>query len=162
MKKYKWLIIALNLFVLIAFINYSIVKKEGILSEGTLVLLELAPVDPRSLMQGDYMRLSYAIAQNIQDLDSISMRGYCVVKIDADGVAQKIRLQEEKTPVHTDEYLIPYTRSSWALNIGAESYFFQEGEADKYALAKYGGLKMDRAGNNVLEGLYDENKKRIE
>lgn len=161
MKKYKWLIIALNLIVLIVFINYSILKKENILSEGKLVLLELAPVDPRSLMQGDYMRLSYAIAEGDGDLDSIPTRGYCVVKLDSVGVAQKVRLQEGKEPMNEDEYVILYTKSDWSLNIGAESYFFQEGEADKYALAKYGGLKIDRAGNNVLEGLYDENRKRI-
>lgn len=162
MKKYKWLIIACNLVVLIVFINYSILKKETVLSEGKLVLLELAPVDPRSLMQGDYMRLNYAIAQDFNNLNSIPKRGYCVVKPDADGVAQSVRLQEGKTPVYADEYLILYTRSDWSLNIGAESYFFQEGDADKYAVAKYGGLKMDREGNNVLEGLYDENRKRIE
>jgi len=162
MKKYKWLIIALNLIVLIVFINYSILKKEAILSEGKLVLLELAPVDPRSLMQGDYMRLSYAIAQEGTYMDSIATRGYCVVKLDSVGVAEKVRLQEGKTPVMDDEYLIVYTKSNWSLNIGAESYFFQEGQADKYAAAKYGGLKIDREGNNVLEGLYDENRKRIE
>lgn len=162
MKKYKWLIVAFNLIVLIVFINYSILKKESILSEGKLVLLELAPVDPRSLMQGDYMELRYAIAQDNDDLDSIPTRGYCVVMLDSAGVARRVRLQDGKTPVHAGEYLIPYTRTSWRLNIGAESYFFQEGEADKYALAKYGGLKMDSAGNNVLEGLYDENRKRIQ
>ena len=29
------------------------------------MLLELAPVDPRSLIQGDYMRLDYAIARDL-------------------------------------------------------------------------------------------------
>lgn len=161
MKKYKWLIIAFNLIGLLVFINYSIFKKEDILSEGKLVLLELAPVDPRSLMQGDYMRLSYAIAQGEGDLDSIPSRGYIVVTIDSAGIAQKVRLQEGKKPIHEDEYLIVYTKSDWSLNIGAESYFFQEGEADKFAETKYGGLKIDREGNSVLEGLYDKDRNRI-
>ncbi|XOT97907.1 GDYXXLXY domain-containing protein, partial [Alcaligenes pakistanensis] len=30
---------------------------------GQTVLLELAPVDPRSLMQGDYMSLNFALSQ---------------------------------------------------------------------------------------------------
>ncbi|MFX7329222.1 GDYXXLXY domain-containing protein, partial [Acinetobacter baumannii] len=34
-------------------------QKEMLLKEGQLVLLPLAPVDPRSLMQGDYMALRY-------------------------------------------------------------------------------------------------------
>lgn len=160
MKKYKLFIIGLNLVLLIAFINYSIFKKENVLTEGKLILLELAPVDPRSLMQGDYMQLSYAIAQG--ENDSIPKRGYCVVRLDSVGVAQKIRLQENKTPIHSGEYVIVYTKSNWNLNIGAESYFFQEGQAEKFEAAKYGGLKIDKNGNNVLEGLYDENRKRIQ
>ncbi|MGN6645638.1 MAG: GDYXXLXY domain-containing protein, partial [Cytophaga sp.] len=94
--------------------------------------------------------------------ENIPKRGYIVVKLDTFGVAQKVRLQEGKTPLNDGEYLIVYTRTKWDLNIGAESYFFQEGEADKFAEAKYGGLKIDTKGNNVLEGLYDENRKRIE
>ncbi len=30
-----------------------------------MVLLRLAPVDPRSLMQGDYMRLNYELARQL-------------------------------------------------------------------------------------------------
>ena len=177
MKKYKWLIVAANFTGLLVFFNYSIVKKETILTEGKLALFELAPVDPRSLMQGDYMRLRYAIARDngsdtfdpgelilnqTQTNENIPKRGYMVVKLDTLGVAQRVRLQEGKSPLNEGEYLVVYTRPKWDLNIGAESYFFQEGEADKYAAAKYGGLKIDGQGNNVLEGLYDENRKRIE
>ena len=65
MKKYKWIIIIINLIILLGFFNNSILQKEKLLTDGQLVLLELAPVDPRSLMQGDYMRLNYDISNNI-------------------------------------------------------------------------------------------------
>jgi uncharacterized membrane-anchored protein len=42
------------------------------------------------------------------------------------------------------------------MNIGAESYFFEEGQAEVYAVAKYGGIKIDNAGNSLLVGLFDE------
>jgi uncharacterized membrane-anchored protein len=161
MKRYKWIIILLNLLVLLCFLNISMVNKENLLSEGKLVLIALAPVDPRSLMQGDYMNLRYEIAQGEQ-MDSLPKRGYCVVKVDEEGIAQKQRIQENKTPLYADEYLIVYTADTWRLNIGAESYFFQEGEAEKYETAKYGGLMVDQNGNGVLVGLYDENRKKIE
>ena len=44
-------------------INVTVWRFEHAMSSGETVLLELAPVDPRSLMQGDYMRLSYALAR---------------------------------------------------------------------------------------------------
>jgi uncharacterized membrane-anchored protein len=162
MKKYKWIIILINLIILLGLFNNSILQKEELLTDGQLVLLELAPVDPRSLMQGDYMRLRYAISDNINS-DSISKRGFCVVKLEENGIAKKVRIQENKTPINDNEFLIEYTSKKWRnINIGAESYFFQEGEAEKYENAKYGGIKVDSQGNSLLIGLYDENLKRIE
>ena len=51
--------------LLFAFFNAQILLKEHTRTSGNLVLLELAPVDPRSLMQGDYMTLRYAIASDV-------------------------------------------------------------------------------------------------
>ena len=65
MKKYKWIIILLNLVLLLIYFNYSVVKKEELLKNAQFVLFELAPVDPRSLIQGDYMTLRYKILDNI-------------------------------------------------------------------------------------------------
>lgn len=162
MRKFKWIIILLNLIFLMVYFNYSIIKKEKMIVGGQLILLELAPVDPRSLMQGDYMTLSYKISQDIHT-DSISKRGYCVVRIDSSGIAQRVRFQNGKTPLNQNEHLINYTSpSEWRINIGAESFFFQEGMASKYDNAKYGGVKIDNNGNSLLIGLYDENQNKIE
>ena len=156
MKKYKWTIILVNLVILLFLFNKSIFKKEALLEEGKLVLLKLAPVDPRSLMQGDYMRLNYEITDGVK-LDSITKRGFCVVKFDSINITKKVRFQENVTPLNDDEFLINYTQSDWNINIGAESYFFQEGEGERFENAKYGGVKIDDKGNSLLVGLYDEN-----
>ncbi len=164
MKKYKWIIILLNLILLLGFFNYSLVKKEKILSEGKLVLLKLAPVDPRSLMQGDYMALNYEISQ-IRFLDYLDdntpKRGFCVVKLDSNNVASLVRLQQTRTH-ESNEYIIGYNAGTWgSICIGAESFFFQEGQGSKYESAKYGGVRIDQNGNSVLVGLYDEQRREI-
>lgn len=162
MKKYKWLIIFINLLILLGVFNYAVLQKEVLLSGGKLILLELAPVDPRSLMQGDYMNLSYAISQEINS-DSIAKTGFCIVKLDSNGVAKKVRIQETETPLYPNEYLIKYTSKRWqGINIGAESFFFQEGNAVKYQNAKYGGIRVDAKGNSLLIALYEKNLKKIE
>lgn len=161
MKKYKWLIIVLNLMILLVYFNFSVTKKETLLKDGKLILLPLAPVDPRSLMQGDYMNLRYSISEDFNE-KSLPKRGYCVVKLDKNGVAQRQRFQKNTTPLKQGEFLINYTSSDgWNVNIGAESFFFQEGQAAKYENAKYGALKVDKEGNSLLIGLYDENLKQI-
>src|SRR5207247_8096849 len=50
--------------MVLALLNFSIGGKERQLESGKVVYLELAPVDPRSLMQGDYMALRFKIAND--------------------------------------------------------------------------------------------------
>lgn len=152
-------VIILNLFIVLGFINWSAVEKEETLAKGQLVLLELAPVDPRSLMQGDYMRLNYSITNNVPT-DSIPKRGYCVIRLDNRRIARKVRFQKDRTPLNADEYLINYTTNNWSVNLGAESYFFEEGQGKKFEKAKYGAIKID-GGHSLLIGLYDEHLKYI-
>ena len=59
---------AVTLMVVLGLVNFNIHKYEQHLAEGDTVLLALAPVDPRSLMQGDYMRLRFAITDDIRQV----------------------------------------------------------------------------------------------
>ena len=164
MKKYSLILIAANLIFFLGLFNYGVLKKERLLTDGKLVLLELAPVDPRSLMQGDYMDLRYEISETNYE-DNIPKRGFLVVKLDSLGVGKKVRLQEDILPKADDELLIEYNTGGkgwWDMNIGAESYFFQETTGEKYESAKYGGVKVDDKGNSILVGLYDADQKKIE
>lgn len=52
------LVVLLQAFVLVA----MIAKKQWTLATGTPVVLATAPVDPRSLFRGDYVRLNYKIS----------------------------------------------------------------------------------------------------
>ena len=162
MQKYKTPLIIANLLLVLAFVNFSIVKKEHTINKGELVLLELAPVDPRSLMQGDYMALRYKMAVDSVG-DALPKQGYCVVKIDAGHVASRARLQEAEQPLAAGEFLIKFkSPDGWEMHLGAESFFFEEGQAEKYSVAKYGALRIDESGNSVLVGMYDSNLKKID
>jgi len=134
-------------------------------------LLELRPVDPRSLMQGDYMTLHYEVCNHIYGLEA-ELNKFCVVQLDDDRVAHFVSLTNDAAvALREDELLLRYSleKNSWGgkfYTIGSDSYFFQEGTANKYATAKYGMLKVvtkgDMIGTCSLVGLCDENKKLIE
>ncbi|PHQ30412.1 GDYXXLXY domain-containing protein [Leeuwenhoekiella nanhaiensis] len=161
MKTYKKIAIILNLVILLIYFGYSVVDKEELIKDGQLALLELAPVDPRSLMQGDYMALRYSLSEDL-DLDAMPKRGYCVIVLDQKNRANKVRFQPDKTPLNANEFLIAYTITDfWNINIGAESFFFEEGSDKRYEEAQFGGIKIDNDGNSILVGLYDENLKQI-
>lgn len=162
--KFQTIIIAVNLVIVMGIANFGIWGKEKTLAEGDLVLLRLRPRDPRSLMQGDFMRLAYRITDDWSTYDeNVPVRGYAIVQQDNFGVADTLlRFQEEAQPLATGEYAIKYYHSSGFVSIGAESFFFQEGTAEKYEEAWYGGLRVAPDGESVLVGLYDENRALIE
>ena len=164
-KHARWIITAGFLLVL-AYAATYITGKERILREGELVLLDLVPVDPRSLLQGDYMRLRYAIGADIER-DSLDGRGYLVYRRGPDSVATFVRLQATAEPLGDREGILLFRRRragairANSLRVGPESYFFQEGRAGVFAGARYGGLRVDRRGEVVLEGLYDADRRLI-
>jgi uncharacterized membrane-anchored protein len=107
------------------------------------------------------MRLDYEISGNMR-IDSIPKRGYCIVRLNEAGIAGKVRLQNGITPLNPGEYPIEYTVNTWHMNIGAESFFYEEGQGSKFDSALYGGVKIDNQGNSILIGLYDRNLLKIE
>jgi uncharacterized membrane-anchored protein len=162
MKNIKTIIILFNLVCLLGYINWSIFHKEKTISEGTLMLFELRPVDPRSLMQGDYMDLRYAAANQGITEDELPKFGFGVVTLDENKVVKLVRYQETETPLDEGEFLIKYAIHRRGVSFGAESYFFEEGTGEQFEKAKYGGLRVDDEGKSILIGLYNEGFKFIE
>jgi uncharacterized membrane-anchored protein len=135
-----------------------VAHKEHILATGRPVLLALEPVDPRSLMQGDYMVLRYAMDDDVVALHPARGKGALVVAIDENGVASPVRLDRGE-PLAPGEQRLRFRYlpgGNVRVRIGAESFFFEEGTADVYAAARYGKLVVDDAGRSVLVGLADE------
>jgi uncharacterized membrane-anchored protein len=158
MSKTKKIILAINLLLVLVFFVLSVLSKEATLANSRQILVQLAPVDPRSLMQGDYMALNYSITGRIWDNGG----KYIVVKVVDDNVATFVRQQNDKT-LNDGELLIRWTTNKRGRkSIGADNYFFQEGTGDKYAVAHYGLLRVDSDGNCVLVGLCDWHKQLIE
>lgn len=134
--------------------GYAIVQKERLLASGRVVLLELAPVDPRSLIQGDYMRLDYALTRAIVPAADWPRDGALVVRTDGRGVAAFVR-PHDASPLQPDELLLRYRRRDGRLRVGSDAYFFQEGSARKFEGARYGELRVAHDGTSILIGLRD-------
>lgn len=146
---------AVALSVLI-FVNYLVFQREKLAATGKVVLLELAPVDPRSLIQGDYMQLRYALSQEVEN-HADTGRGFVVVRLDENNVAHYVKIYAPTTALAEDEVLLPYRREAFDVRVGPKSFFFQEGHAEYYEEAKYGELRVSDSGAVLLIGLRDEN-----
>ncbi len=159
------IIMVVLLVLILGFLNYSIYEKEQVIQSGEDIFLELAPVDPRSIMQGDYMRLSYALdgrvsSAGLEDSMENAKNGYMVVVADSNNVAQYVRLHQGEE-LSDNEKLLYFNKYRNSVSVVPDSFLFQEGHAKYYEEAKYGIFKFDKAGKYLLVGLADKNRNRI-
>jgi uncharacterized membrane-anchored protein len=139
-------------------LNWMIIAKERLIYSGRTVLCELAPRDPRSIMQGDYMVLRYAAAEEARAaLSADTYDGRLILSLNQNDVARFERI-DDGSPLADNEVRIRFLRRyqntrRGMIRIGAESYFFQEGRADDFDKAKYGELKVAPNGASILVGL---------
>ncbi|MDT8419870.1 MAG: GDYXXLXY domain-containing protein [Desulfuromonadales bacterium] len=151
------IILLVTTLLLLGAINFTIYQREQLLSSGRVVLLELAPVDPRSLMQGDYMALRFKLANQAfagQDLLELG-DGHLVVAPDARGVATFVRFADG-TPLAGDELLLRYRIRNGQSKFATNAYFFQEGHAGDYESARFGEFRVAPDGESILTHLRDE------
>ncbi|WP_251863238.1 GDYXXLXY domain-containing protein [Achromobacter sp. Marseille-Q4962] len=157
-----------GLVLALAFANGGIWQRERLLASGKVVILELAPVDPRSLMQGDYMALDFAASREVTRMRMSAPRpetaspldyepdGYVVLAPDERGVAQPLRIQSEALPVGADEISLRYRVRNHGVRIVTNAYFFPEGQAQRYERARYGELRVGHDGEALLVRMLGE------
>lgn len=153
MSTRKWIFLA-GISLILVVINYQIYHKEQVLNQGQLVLLDLAPRDPRSLIQGDYMALRYSLSNDMRR-SGLPNRGYVIVTLDEHQVASFLRAQDNPKTQNDNEHAIRYFKNRWGYAIGADEFFFQEGLANRYDSARYGAMRITPNGESVLVSLYD-------
>ncbi|MDF2766926.1 MAG: hypothetical protein K0S81_3922 [Rhodospirillales bacterium] len=165
MTRLRNAVVLLGLIAALTAAGLTIRAKERILADGRIVLLELAPVDPRSLIQGDYMALRYApkVLPAATAETELPVAGTAVLGLDGTGVAFYRRL-DRGDPLAADEVRLRYRSllPHGDVRYGAESFFFEEGLAEAYQLARFGVLKVDAQGNSVLVGLADAEGRLIQ
>ena len=142
---------AVGLAVVLVAVNSAIYGKERVIRTGETIYLELAPVDPRSIMQGDYMALHFRLADRIDTWRaderrarlqtaplSVDTRG--VATLAADGGSLRIAFRIRQGEV-------------W---LGTNAYFFEEGTGARYSEARYGEFRVHpTSGEAVLVALRD-------
>lgn len=144
-------------------IGYQAGSSEKLLAEGDLIKLELEPIDPRSMLQGDYIWLRYDI-NDLSNLEENQVHGFWNKKI-------KIVLQENDGIYSYGDYyfiegkwnktyekqpgdIIINGKSHHLTNItyGIESFFVPEGTGwDLQNKVEYAYVRVGKSGNAILE-----------
>lgn len=141
--------------LVVAVVGYTVAGFERTLRDGQLVLLELAPVDPRSLMQCDYMALRFAVdAQLPARGQGVARYAHLYQGVEGRAVLAGSGDQLSKEP---GQVSMRIRQGRWGASIGPDAFFFQEGTAEVYEQARWGGFRVADDGTALLVALYDEN-----
>jgi len=149
------IVLLLTAAVILALVNFSIRQREELIATGRTVLLELAPVDPRSLMQGDYMALRYKVASDAfpQDKNKGIRDGRIIVAVDSRNVGTFRRFAESTQAA--DEALLRYRIRNGQPKFATNAFFFQEKQGDYYQGARFGEFRVSADGEALLVALRD-------
>ena len=168
---WRTILLAAGLAAILVIVNTAIGMRETVLRDGETVLLELAPVDPRSIMQGDYMALEFALADNVRNALHVPWRdqthaddhadGYAVLTRDADGRAGFVRVQPAARPLGDGEIALRYRLRGGTVRIVTNAWFFAEGQGDRYAVARFGELRVGDNGEALLVAMRDAELKPL-
>lgn len=152
----------LGALLVLGALNWAWAGKAWIQANGREVRVPLAPVDPRSLMQGDYMALRFTLTEQIegalQDPTLAAQHprfegdfGRVPVAIDAQGVVTPD--WHNPSPALSIRYRLRHDRV-W---LGTNAFFFEEGKSEHYNAARFGVFRVHpQTGEAVLVALADE------
>lgn len=180
--------LALALLLALGLSQWDVMRKEQVLAQGQVIYLPLLPVDPRSLMQGDYMALNFDLPPALLDGDTDEgeedgganeqsdslqlpnrdalnpLMGWAlmVAKRDARGIATLHRRYQTQEALAADEVIVPlkYLKGQWV--VVTDAYFFPEGQGSVFRNARYGEFRVLGQGRVLLAGLADAQLQRIE
>jgi uncharacterized membrane-anchored protein/uncharacterized membrane protein len=160
------LLILIVIVLQFGFLGYQTAISERLLTTGSIVKLELQPIDPRSLLQGDYVRLRYIISELpdgvSQELDKHPIRGHVEIVLAKNNQGLHVfdRLYTSGEAIGPDEIVINGKKESYTWNqitYGIENYFIPEGSGlEVEANAHFAYVRIGSNGNAMLERLSEK------
>jgi uncharacterized membrane-anchored protein len=149
-----WLMVAAQIAILLAFVGV----REYRLAVGTEVVLKTVPVDPRSLLQGDYAILRYEIGRLPPYMDQLDQGDTVYVMLDRrEGGWRAVSYQVWKPETRTDELFLKGTvgPGDW-LDFGIDTYFVPEGTGMEIQTSEGVNVKVaiDANGKAAIVDVY--------
>ena len=127
--------------------------------------MPLQPVDPRSLMQGDYMQLRFAAidTHTLPLLEHMKgQRVHLAAQLDARGVVTAQHLHTTGQPLAPNQILLQLTPKNGTWVVVTDAWFFKEGERQHWQQAAFGEFRVLPDGRALLVGMADAALQPIE
>ncbi|VUZ28809.1 Uncharacterised protein [uncultured Comamonas sp.] len=154
------LVLALTGAAALGLVQWDVQRKEAVLAHGQKIYLPLQPQDPRSLMQGDYMALRFALPAAVtaqiktqQERQPLLSHVLVLARLDARGVADIQRLAQPGEVPQAGAVLLPLKLLKGRWVVVTDAFFFPEGQGTPLAAARFGEFRVLPDGRALLAGL---------
>ena len=177
------LIVLITAVVTVAYVGSVAMRHQAIRSGGDALYLELAPVDPLSLFQGQYMTVNFALERESHDRGAVPADGngdvLAVVELDGRkvGTVREFVAKEqaefsrqglnEKYGIGSYALLgvrlipTPHESTTCRIEMWQKQFMFMENTEDLYDNARFGFFKVTADGQYQLVDLADEHLKLL-
>ena len=155
------LFIILIITIQFLFIIGSVMSYESQLKSAKEIVVKLAPLDPRSLIQGDYVRLRYEFAQECsRKINITSLKKFRVVLTPQQSqfvFKELLTMSEDHLLTEGDIILNGKRGKGNRIIFGIENFFIEEGTGrDIEQRSKYAILKVTKKGNAFVTKLLED------
>ncbi|ACJ33933.1 GDYXXLXY domain-containing protein [Anoxybacillus flavithermus] len=159
--KQKWLPLFVVMILQGAFIIYVTFDKEQHLQYGQQIKLQLEPIDPRSLIQGDYVRLQYEIStiEGMNEWGKVQV----ILRKDEAGIHRLVGIyslngKERNGDMYQEgDVLVNGNIYGDTIIYGIETYFVPEktgGDIQQHARFAY--VRVSKTGDALLEKVSEQ------
>ncbi len=150
-KRDKFLIGFLILFLII--IGSFILNKERVLWNGTEVILETVPIDPRDILRGDYVILKYKIGEGEKIKNILENKNF--------SYGDKVFVNLKQKPDQRVEVVDVFKEKNKAGNLFIKGIYFEDWngkkikfpEIEQYFVPEGKGWEVERMRGKNLEAL---------
>jgi uncharacterized membrane-anchored protein len=159
-KIYRLGILA-SVLVALVMAGRAVLGFEGVYRSGQDFYLAMRPVDPRSLMQGDFMALGYE-ADGPRDLATAegeaepARRRWAILSLDARRIASLVGYASQTPRLEAGQVALRVDDWGSRTLIEPRSYFFQEGQGAVFADARFVVFRYRDPAAPLLYGLASE------
>lgn len=156
-RRLQWVGLVVGAVLALGIVNWDVRGKEQVITHGQRILVPLVPVDPRSLMQGDYMALNFALPFEMREKlkDIVGPSQLVRASMDDQGVATILGLLTASEPLQKGELALPLKRLKGQWVLVTDAYFFPEGQGRHFEQTRYGDFRVLPDGRALLVGLAD-------
>ncbi|MBE2913879.1 GDYXXLXY domain-containing protein [Anoxybacillus flavithermus] len=160
-REQKWLLLLVVITLQVVFIAYVTFDKERHIRHGEQIKLQLEPIDPRSLIQGDYVRLQYDIS-TIEGIDEWG-KVQVILRKDDTGVHRFVGIysvngkKRNGDMYQEGDVLVNGNIYGDTIIYGIETYFVPEKTGgDIQQRARFAYVRVSKTGDALLEKIVEQ------